>query len=187
MDLLDTNNTGSFPPNVTLSPMNNSYPTQITTVMNNNSMMMYSPQPPPAHMQHHQTPPPNTLYRQSSQQQPPPMYSNYVQQPTNPPYYSMPVSNQAQQRMTPGQHHANQLAKRQTFIQQQQRTSAQMNQQLQLHMSMNVTLPHVNLILFDPENVISILFRWGKTSNNSNYHQCHIDVGFHSTPSFLLE
>jgi hypothetical protein len=79
------------------------------------------------------------------------MYNNYVQQSTNPvntPYYSMPPSNQPQQRMSPAHHHANQLVKRQTLAQQQQqqqRNSTQMNQQLQLHMSMNVTLPHVKI------------------------------------------
>jgi hypothetical protein len=136
MDLLDNND--SFPPNVTLSPMNNSYPSQT------NSMMMY-PQQPQTHIQHHR--PANVLYRQPSQQS---MYNNYVQQSPNqvpPNYYSMPPPAQ-QQRISSANHPSSQLTKRQTSLQQQQRSSTPINQQqqpLQLHMSMNVTLPHVKM------------------------------------------
>ena len=49
MDMLDNN---TFPPNVSLSPMNNTY-LPSTTHMDTNSMMMYSQQTP-THIQHHQ-------------------------------------------------------------------------------------------------------------------------------------
>ena len=150
MDMLDN---GAFPPNVTLSPANNNYLPPTTAVTNPNSMMMYSSQPQ-THIQHHQTS--NVLYRQS-QSQPQPMYNSYVQPSPNqvaPGYYPMPPPSQ-QQRMSPAHHHPSQLTKRQTLMQQQQqqqRPSTPMNQQqqqqLQLHMSMNVTLPHVNELLF---------------------------------------
>jgi len=137
MDLLD--NSDSFPPNVTLSPMNNSYPSQT------NSMMMY-PQETQTHIQHHR--PPNVPYRQPSQQS---MYNNYVQQSPNqvaPNYYSMPPPPSQQQRISSVNHPSSQLTKRQTSLQQQQqRSSTPINQQqqLQLHISMNVTSPHVRM------------------------------------------
>ncbi|CAF2629926.1 unnamed protein product [Rotaria sp. Silwood2] len=168
MDLLD--NSGSFPPNVTLSPMTNSYSSQPTpTLMNTNSMMMY-PQQPDAHIQHRQTP--NHLYRQTpqqqqqqqqqqqlqqqQQQQQQSMYNNYIQpSPSNQVpagYYSMPLPSASQQQQQQQQrissanhHHPASIAKRQTLMQQQQqqqRASAH-QQQVQFHMSMNVTLPHM--------------------------------------------
>jgi hypothetical protein len=166
MDLLENN--GSFPPNVTLSPMNNSYQSQtsVTTVMNTNSRMLYPQQ------SHHQ--PSNLHYRQSSQQQS--MYNNYVQSSPNqsvPSYYSMPPSiQQTQQRMSPVNHHQSQIVKRQSLIQQQQqqRTPAQTNQQLQLHMSMNVTLPHVKILVkFSSYISFSLDVIKSTTNNTSTY------------------
>ncbi|CAF5111771.1 unnamed protein product, partial [Rotaria socialis] len=73
MDMMDDN---AFPPNKSLSPINNSYPpppptaTVPTTAthMEPNSMMMFSQQMP-THIQHHQAPNqmPNIFYRQPSQ------------------------------------------------------------------------------------------------------------------------
>jgi len=148
MDMLDNN---TFPPNVSLSPMNNTY-LPSTTHMDTNSMMMYSQQTP-THIQHHQNQNqlPNLFYRQAPQTQQQTMYNNFVQ-PSLPPnqvapgYYPMQQPQQqqssSQQRMSPANHPAH-LNKRQTIIHQQQRTQQQNNQPLQLHMSMNVTLPNV--------------------------------------------
>ncbi len=143
------NNT--FPPNVTLSPMNNSYlpSSTSTTHMETNSMMMYSQQTP-THIQHHQAQNQmsNLFYRQPPQGQQQTMYNNFVQ-PQNqvaPGYYPMQQpqqqsSSSPQQRMSTGNLPA-QLNKRQTLMH-QQRTPQQNNQQVRLNMSMNVTLPHV--------------------------------------------
>ena len=149
MDMMD--NTNSFPPNVSLSPINSSYMSPATG--ENPSMMMYSQQAP-THVQHHQapTPMPNHYYRQPSQVQQQTMYNNYTSPPNQvaPNYYAMPQPSQQQQqqRMSPATH-PSQLNKRQAQMH-PQAMGQQNNQQLQLHMSMNVTLPHVNA---------SILFR----------------------------
>ena len=150
MDVLES---GSFPPNVSLPPMNGSYLPSAAgpkppLPMQTNPMMMYSQQPAPTHAQHHSTT--NGSYRSCQQPSPQPMYNNFPQSQANPAaggpgYYPMPQAPLSQQRMSPANHHPNQLVKRQTYMPQQQRVSAPMNQQqLQLHMSMNVTLPHVN-------------------------------------------
>ena len=143
MDMLDNN---AFPPNVSLSPMNNSYlpSTTATTHLEANSMMMFSQQPP-THIQHHQNP--NLFYRQPSQAQQQPMYNNFAPPPPNqvaPGYYPMQQQSSAQQRMSPANHPTH-LNKRQPVMHQLQRTPQQNNQQLQVHMSMNVTLPNVKL------------------------------------------
>jgi hypothetical protein len=147
MDMLDNN---TFPPNVSLSPMTNSYlPSTTTTHLENNSMMMFSQQTP-THIQHHQNQNSNHFYRQTPQAQQQPMYNNFVQPPPPPPnqvapgYYPMQQQQQTatQQRMSPANHPTH-LNKRQTIMHQPQRTSQQNNQQLQVHMSMNVTLPNV--------------------------------------------
>jgi hypothetical protein len=158
MDMLDNN---TFPPNVSLSPMNNSYLPSTTTPsthMETNSMMMYNQQTP-THIQHHQNQNQNQIsnlfYRQASQAQQQTMYNNFVQPPPPPPppnqvasgYYQMQQQSSPQQRMSPA-NHPSQLNKRQTVMHQQQRTSQQNNQQLQLHMSMNVTLPNVKIKVF---------------------------------------
>ncbi|CAF1063625.1 unnamed protein product [Adineta steineri] len=155
MDIMDNN---TFPPNVSLSPMNTSYlpsanTTTAATHMETNPMMMYSQQPP-SHIQHHQAQNQmsNTFYRQPSQAQQQTMYNNFGQ-PSLPPnqiapsYYPMQPqqtsssSQQQQQRISTG-NPSPQINKRQALLH-QQRTSQQNNQQLQLHMSMNVTLPHM--------------------------------------------
>lgn len=151
MDMLDNS---AFPPNVTLSPSNNAYMSPVPNKhMETNPMMMYSQQAS-AHIQHHpnHNAGPNMYYRQGhpQQQQQQSMYNNFVQPPPPPPpppnqvapgYYSLPPqTSPQQQRMTPALH-PSQLNKRQTMP--QQRTSQQNNPQLQLHMSMNVTLPNV--------------------------------------------
>jgi hypothetical protein len=152
MDMLDNN---TFPPNVSLSPSNNSYlPSAANTHMDTNSMMMYNQQTP-THIQHHQNQNqmPNLFYRQASQAQQQTMYNNFVQPPPPPPpnqvapgYYPMQQQSSSQQQRMPSATHPSQLNKRQTVMhqqQQQQRTPQQNNQQLQLYMSMNVTLPNV--------------------------------------------
>jgi hypothetical protein len=148
--MLDNN---AFPPNVSLSPMNNSYLSSTNaTHLEPNPMMMYSQQTP-AHMQHHpnQNSMSNMFYRQTAQGQQQTMYNNFVQPPpppnqVAPGYYPMQQQSSPQQRMSPATHQS-QLNKRQTVMhhqqQQQQRTSQQNNQQLHLQMSMNVTLPNV--------------------------------------------
>lgn len=154
MDMLDNN---AFPPNVTLSPSNNVYMSPTPNKhMETNPMMMYAQQAP-SHIQHHPNPNAghNLYYRQGPPQQQPqqqqPMYNNFVQHapPPNqvaPGYYSMPQqSSPQQQRMSPAIH-PSQLNKRQTMPQVSQRTPQQNNQQLQLHMSMNVTLPNVKSV-----------------------------------------
>jgi hypothetical protein len=138
---------------VTLSPMNNAYlpstgnNTSGASMMNTNPMMTYphaaTTTAPPNHMQHH--PANNISYRPHQAQ---PMYNNFMAphpnaMPTG--YYPMP----GQGRMPSINHHAAQIPKRAPFMQQpqpspHQRPTTPMNQQqLQLHMSMNVTLPHV--------------------------------------------
>ncbi|CAF5026169.1 unnamed protein product, partial [Rotaria socialis] len=110
----------------------------------------------PTHIQHHQAPNqmPNIFYRQPSQAPQQAMYNNFIQpQPPPPPnqvapgYYQMqqqappppPSLNPQQQRISQPNHSA-QLNKRQALML-QQRTAQQNNSQLQLHMSMNLTLP----------------------------------------------
>ena len=145
MDVLES---GSFPPNVTLPSMNGSY--LPSAAGPKPPMMMYSQQPASTHAPHH--PATNGVYRSCQQPSPQPMYNNFSQSQANPAaggpgYYPMPQAPLSQQRMSPANHHPNQLVKRQTYMPQQQRISTPMNQQqqqLQLHMSMNVTLPHVN-------------------------------------------
>ena len=186
--MLDTN---SFPPNVSLSPMNNSFlPSTSSHPQDSNSMIIY-PQQAATHVQHHRNP--NSFYRQTSQmQQQQPMYNSFVQpQPPPPPnqvapgYYQMPQQSPNSQRIPPANHHA-QLNKRQTVMhqqQQQQRTAQQNNQQLQLHMSMNVTLPNVNSMRFNSNHTNNIfnLFRCHKIHNNNhlnnnNSSSSNIDV-----------
>ena len=151
--MLDTN---TFPPNVSLSPMNTSFlsPGNTAAHMEQNSMMMYSQQAP-SHVQHQQgqNQMPNMYYRQPSQPSQQPMYNNFAQlqpPPSNqvpPNYHSMQQQQQpSQQRVSTGSLPA-QMSKRQALMH-QQRTSQQNNQQLQLHMSMNVTLPHVSRTIF---------------------------------------
>jgi hypothetical protein len=150
MDMMDNGN--SFPPNVSLSPMTNTFlPPVNTTHIDNNSMMMYS-QSTPTHIQHHKAvnQMPAHYFRPTQQIS---MYNNYASpsatangtpvsaqlQPnqTAPNYYSM-QQQQQQQSMSLAHHHSSQTNKRQALMH-TQRTP----QQVQLHMSMNVTLPHV--------------------------------------------
>ena len=153
MDMLESN---AFPPNVTLSPSNNAYMSPVPNKhMETNPMMMYTQQAT-THIQHHPNPGHNLYYRQTppqqQQQQQQPMYNNFVQPPPPPPpppppnqvapgYYSMPQQTSPQQQRMSSAIHPSQLNKRQ--IMPQQRTPQQNNPQLQLHMSMNVTLPNV--------------------------------------------
>ena len=166
MDMMDNSNI--FPPNVTLSSLNNSFlPSTNGPHLENNPMMMYS--------QHHSVPNqvPTHYFRQSPQSQQPTLYSNYGPPPPNqvaPGYYPM---QQQQQRMSPA-NHSSPMNKRSTLMH-SPRTAQQTNQQLQLHMSMNVTLPYVmGRGSFHPVRSL-LISRCNQTNSSSNNN--NIDVG----------
>jgi hypothetical protein len=144
MDSMDNNN--PFPPNVSLSPINNSFhPSSNMSSMDTNSIMMF-PTQTPNHIQHH--PPSNSIapayYRQSTQPTPvqSPIYNNNYAAPPNqvaPNYY--PPSQQ--QRMSPA-NPTSAMNKRSGMVAASHPNQPN-NQQLQFQMSLNVTVPHVSI------------------------------------------
>jgi hypothetical protein len=166
MDTMDNSNL--FPPNVTLSPMNNSFlPSTNPSHLDNNSMMMYPQQTPP-HLQHHSGA--NQYFRPSPQSQQANMYTNYGPPPPNqvaPGYYPM-----QQQRISPA-NHSSPMGKRPALMV-SPRTAQQSNQQLQLHMSMNVTLPHVMSSRSFQTVQYALICRCNRTNSSSSNN---IDVG----------
>ena len=141
MDLIENN---AFPPNKSLSPIANCYaqsrsitPTHAET----SARIMYAQQTLP-NMQHHQgqNPVPNLFYHQTSQLPQKAIYNNYASNQIVPGYY--PIQQQRQHMLSTN--HLSQLNQRNTLTPQLRAAQQHNNQQLQLHMPMNATLPQVN-------------------------------------------
>lgn len=171
MDMMDNSNL--FPPNVTLSPMNNNFLSSTNSShLDNNPMIMY-PQQTPQHLQHHSVPNqvPTHYFRSAPQSQQANMYNNYGPPPPNqvaPGYYPM----QQPQRISPA-NHSSPMSKRPALMH-SPRSTQQTNQQLQLHMSMNVTLPHVISSRSFRTVQYVLIFRCNRTNSSSS---SNIDVG----------